>query len=179
MEQQLEDHRKHSLGRRAFFLFLSRRINGPLLLFIIAGAVWYGVQQLPPFYAIWGGFAAEVLLLTALGYLLMIILFTYLEYRVHTYVFTDEALMITSGLTTRKEIAALYHQIQNVNIDRSMSDRFFGISQIVIFMTGADREFGHTKIVLPALSKTKAKVVQRELLVRARRHVPPATHPTA
>ena len=47
-----------------------------------------------------------------------------------------------------------------------------GVSKIVILMTGMGRDTEHTKIVLPSLSKGKAKLVQRELLIRARRHVP-------
>jgi hypothetical protein len=38
-------------------------------------------------------------------------------------------------------------------------------------MTGSEHDAAHNKIVLPAVGKTKAKLVQKELLVRARKHV--------
>jgi membrane protein YdbS with pleckstrin-like domain len=172
----MENHKKHSLGGRAFLLFFFRRLKGPIILFIFAWAAWYGEQWLPAgsVASPWVSYAAQVLLLAATLYLLVMLLVAYLIYRAHTYMFTEEAFMMASGVTTRNEIAALYHQIQNVNVNRSPTDRLLGVSQIVIFMTGSEREAGHTKIVLPALGKAKAKLVQGELLTRARRHVPPA-----
>jgi len=41
----------------------------------------------------------------------------------YTYMFTDEAFIMTSGYIVRNELAALYHQIQNVNIQRNPLDR--------------------------------------------------------
>ncbi len=169
---EIENHKKHSLGHRAFLLFFARRMKLPIFLFLIAGGVWYGVQWLPPDYASWGVGAAQIIALIGAAYAVGALLFTYLQYRVYTYMFTDEAFVMTSGIAMRNEVAALYHQIQNVNINRSPANRLVGVSEIVIFMTGSDRETGHTKIVLPAVSRTKARIVQRELLVRARRHVP-------
>lgn len=176
----MENHKKHSLGRRAFLVFFARRIRWPLFLFALAWATWYGERWVPAGSAalLWADFAAKVVLLTALVYLLIIVLLTYMIYRAHTYMFTEEAFMMASGVATRNEVAALYHQIQNVNINRSPTDRLLGVSQIVIFMTGSDRgDVGHTRLVLPALSKAKAKLVQRELLARARRHMAPAPPP--
>lgn len=174
MERRLETHKKHSLGRRAFLLFFLRRIKGPLFLFVLAAAIgyserWFSAQGVA---LVWIDFAARLVFLTALFYLLAVLLVTYFSYRVHTYMFTDEAFMMTSGFATRSEVAALYHQIQNVNINRSPTDRLIGVSQVVILMTGSDRDAGHTKIVLPAIGRAKAKLVQQELLTRARRHVP-------
>lgn len=176
----MENHKKHSLGRRAFLLFFMKRIKGPLALFIVAAAAWYCERWVPPDTAasIWIDFGVNVLLLSALAYLLVIVLFAYTIYRSHSYMFTEEAFMMMSGVTSRTEVAALYHQIHSVNIARSMSDRLAGVSQIVILMTGSDREGGRTQLILPALSKAKAKLVQKELLVRARRHMDGSSAPT-
>ena len=38
-------------------------------------------------------------------------------------------------------------------------------------MTGAQHDAAHNKIVLPAVGRKKAKLVQQELLTRARRHM--------
>lgn len=87
--------------------------------------------------------------------------------------FTDEAFMMSSGYMVRSEGAALYHQIQNVNIERGPWDRMAGVSKVVIFLAGSEASTAHNKIVLPAVGKKKAKLVQKELLVRARRHTTP------
>lgn len=166
----LETHRTHTLGHRAFFLFLSRRIKFAIFLFVLAGAVWYSERLMSPENLIWVHYAFQVLLLISIAYLVMLLLRTYLEYRYYTYTFTDEAFVVTSGYITRREIAALYHQIQNVNIERGPLDRMIGVSGIVIFLTGAQHDVPHAKITLPAIGKTKAKLVQKELLIRARRH---------
>ena len=166
----LEDHRTHTLGRRAFLLFLSRRIKFSIFLFLLTGAVWYSGRWLPTYYIFWSTYAAQLLLLISIAYLLMIVLYTYWEYHFYTYTFTEEAFVVTSGYITRKEVAALYHQIQNVNIERGPFDRMIGVSGIVIFLSGAQHDVPHNKIFLPAVGKRKAKLVQKELLIRARRH---------
>jgi uncharacterized membrane protein YdbT with pleckstrin-like domain len=166
----MENHRKHSLGHRAFLLFLSRRIKFALFFFIIVAAAWYGERWLPSAYAPWGDYGVNMLTLISVLYFLAILVWTWLEYRFYTYTFTDEAFIMTYGYVVRNELAALYHQIQNVNIQRSPLDRIIGVSKVIIFMNGSEHDAAHDKIVLPAVGKTKAKLVQKELLVRARRH---------
>jgi membrane protein YdbS with pleckstrin-like domain len=165
----MENGRKHSLGRRAFLLFFSKRIRLVIFLFVLTGVVWYAGRWLPAAYAPWGDYAVKLLALLSVVYLLLMLLFTWLEYRVYTYMFTEEAFVMTSGYMIRTELAALYHQIQNVNIQRGPLDRMTGVSKIVIYMAG-ERDSTHNRITLPAVGKKKAKLVQQELLVRARRH---------
>jgi putative membrane protein len=165
----MENHKKHSLGHRAFFLFLSRRIK----------FAWYAERWVPIEYLYLSDYIVKIILLLSCAYLFMILFYTYMEYRFYTYMFTEEAFIMTEGYVVRNESAALYHQIQNVNIQRSPLDRLTGVSQIVIFMTGAEKDTNHNKIVLPGVGKKKAKLVQKELLVRARGHIqsyaPPAS----
>lgn len=168
----MENHRKHSLGKRAFVLFLSKRIKLPIFLFVLTAAAWYSERWAPPYYLPFVDYGVQLLALLSILYFLVILFWTWLEYHFYTYTFTDEAFVMTYGYVVRNELAALYHQIQNVNIQRSPLDRMAGVSQIVIFMNGAEHTGGHNKIVLPAVGKKKAKLVQQELLVRARRHVP-------
>jgi membrane protein YdbS with pleckstrin-like domain len=171
----IENERKHSLGHRAFILFLSRRIKFAVFLFVLSFAAWYSERWIPvavnPGYPVWADFIVKVLFLVSVLYFLLMLFWTYMEYHFYTYMFTDEAFIMTYGYVMRNETAALYHQIQNVNIQRSPLDRMAGVSQIVIFMAGSERDAAHNKIILPAVGKTKAKLVQKELLVRARRHV--------
>jgi len=165
-----EPYRKHSLGRRAFILFYLRKIKLPIFLGLVDVGLWYIAPIVPPDYAQWGIYIAQLVLILAVASVVAGLLFTWLEYRVQTYMFADEAFVITTGYVVRKEIAALYHQIQNVNINRSPMNRLIGISEVEILLVGADRGSAHSKIVLPAIGKTKARLVQKELLARARRH---------
>ncbi len=145
-----------------------------LFLVVLALAAWFAeIKWLPPspvtIYAIWVPYAVEILALIAGAYLVLVLLRTWLEYRGYTYAFTEEAFVVTKGYVTRTENATLYHQIQNVNIERGIIDRMNGAASIVILLTGGQHET-HNKIVLPSVSNIRAREVQRELLVRARRH---------
>jgi len=167
----MENHRKHSLGHRAYLLFLSKRMKLTIFLFALTAAAWYSERWVPTEYAPWVNYATNMLLLLAALYFLAIMFYTYMEYHFYTYMFTDEAFIMTYGYIVRNELAALYHQIQNVSIQRNPLDRLVGVSRIVIVMTGSEHDAAHNKIVLPAVGKTKAKLVQKELLIRARKHV--------
>ncbi len=167
----MENLQKHSLGRRAFTIFLLRRIKITLFLVVFTVALWYAERWIvSPYYSIWWNYAAEVMLLVTIGYFVLIFILTYLEYRYYTYSFTDEAFIVTNGYMVRNEIAALYHQIQNVNISRGMLDRAIGVSSIVIVMIGSGNAGDKDRIVLEAIGKKKARLVQQEILSRARRH---------
>src|ERR1700722_17305725 len=166
----MENHRKHSLGKRAYLLFLSKRIKFVIFLFVLTIAAWYSERWAPAYYLPFVQYGVELLALFSVLYFLAMLLVTWMEYHFYTYTFTDEAFVMTQGYVVRNELAALYHQIQNVNIQRGPLDRMAGVSQIVIFMNGGEHSGAQNKIVLPAVSKKKAKLVQQELLVRARRH---------
>jgi membrane protein YdbS with pleckstrin-like domain len=167
----MENHKKHSLGRRAYLLFLSKRLKLVILFFVLAVAAWYSERWSPAYYLPFVQYGVELLALFSALYFLAILLWTWLEYHFYTYTFTDEAFIMTYGYIERNELAALYHQIQNVNIQRSPLDRMAGVSKVIILMTGAQHDPAHNKIILPAVGRKKAKLVQQELLTRARRHM--------
>jgi uncharacterized membrane protein YdbT with pleckstrin-like domain len=168
--KKMDFGKRHSLGHRAFLVFLSRRIGWVVLFFIITAAVWWVGQRLPAEDMIWGNYVAEICLIASIGFFLFVFLRTYFEYRYYTYLFTDDAFIMTYGYIVRNEVATLYHHIQNVNIERSIADRMIGVSKLIILMTGSDRMTHRNQIVLPAVGRWKAKLVQAELLSRARRH---------
>lgn len=167
---KFDPNKKHSLGQRAFLLFLVQRIHWVLFFFAFTFAFWYAQRWVPAVYLPWSEYGVELLLMLGIAFFLLVFLRTYFEYRYYTYFFTDEAFVMTYGYIVRNEIATLYHHIQNVNIERSMFDRSIGVSKIIILMTGSDRNIQRNQIILPAVGKTKAKFVQAELLKRARRH---------
>jgi uncharacterized membrane protein YdbT with pleckstrin-like domain len=166
----MENHKKHKLGTRSFFLFLLKRAKGVVFMFALTWGAWYCQRFAPKSFLLWTDFAVRLLFMLSCAWLVYIVARTYLEYRYYTYTFTEEAFLMTYGYLTRYEIAALYHQIQNVNIQRKISDRIIGVSQLVIVMTGIEKDGQHSQIFLPAVGRAKARLVQKELLVRARRH---------
>lgn len=166
----LQTDKKHKLGSRAFLIFLSRRIKLAIFLFVLAFGAWYAERWVPVEYSPWADYAVKILFLIAVAWFVYIFLRTYLEYRYYTYFFSDDAFIMTYGYMVRTENATLYHHIQNVNIERSVLDRLIGVSKIVIMMTGSDRDTRRNQIILPAIGKRKARLVQAELLRRARRH---------
>ena len=169
----MENHRRHTLGHRAFLLFLSRRVKFVIFLFALTVAAWYSERWLSgiPQVAFWVDYAVGILALLSVAYFLLILFYTYLEYRFYTYLFTPEAFVVHQGYILRNEVATLYHQIQNVNIQRGPLDRLVGMSTVIILLSGIQHDPAHSKIILPGLGRTKAKLVQKELLVRARQHV--------
>jgi uncharacterized membrane protein YdbT with pleckstrin-like domain len=164
-----ENRKKHHLGHRAFTLFLFSRIKFLFFLIVLTVGIGYAVQYLPPNYLLWAPFIVKLAIAITVAYFVFIFLRTYLEYRYYTYLFTEEAFIMTSGYMLRSEVAALYHQIQNVNILRGPLDRLIGVSRIMILMTG-DKSNAQNQLILPGVGKTKAKLVQQELLTRARKH---------
>ena len=169
----MDNFEEHSLGHRAFLLFLLKKIKLTLFLFLFAFAAWYSWRFFPMPYELWAEYITKFIFLLTSAYFSFLFVITYLEYRRHTYSFTDEAFIMTHGYMTRNEIAAVYHQIQSVNIERAPLDRLVGVSQIIIIMAGAHRDPHRAQIILPGVGKTKAKLVQKELLVRARKHSVP------
>ena len=167
----MENFKKHSLGQRALLRFFFKKIKIFLVMVVVLLAAWYAERWVPPVYAPYADYAVQMLMVITILVFFVTLLYAYLEYRYYTYSFTDEAFIMTYGYVVRNEVAAVYHQIQNVNIRRSVLDRFMGVSELVILMTGIDRENNRNQIALPALGKTKARIVQQELLQRARKHV--------
>ena len=167
---ELDYKKKHKLGHRAYFVFLAKRIKFAFFMFLLTWTMWYFSSSFPEKYQMYTDYSAELLLVLSIAYLVFISIQTWLEYRAHTYTFTDEAFVVTHGYITRNELAAAYHHIQSVNIRRSPLDRMIGVSQIVILMTGSEQGTRRSEIILPAVGRTKARLVQKELLVKARKH---------
>lgn len=167
-DKKLKTDRVHSLGHRAFYIFLLRRSKPIVIVAIVVWAMWYAERWVPMDYAPFTSYAVFVAMLIAGATFFFIAFQAFLEYRYYTYAFTDEAFIMTYGIIVHRELAAPYHQIQHVIIKRTIFERAIGVSQILIFLAGADKEESQMKIVLPAVDSQKAKLVQKELLIRMR-----------
>ncbi|HUZ92840.1 MAG TPA: PH domain-containing protein [Candidatus Paceibacterota bacterium] len=166
---QAENAKQYRLGYRAFFIFLLKRMRGPVIVLLIALGIWYAKRWIPAGYASWGDYVLYGMLILSGAILLVLFIRTLIEYRFYRYSFTEDAFVMISGYVTHNETATLYHQIQNVNIKRTISDRLVGVSELVIVMAGMSGSESH-RVFLPALEKTRAKMVQQELITRARKH---------
>ncbi len=179
---QMDYTKQHALGHRAYFLFLAKRIKFSIFLFALTWVAWNYPPPAPPQSesAIWITFGIQMLLLVSIGFFALVVIRTFLEYRRYTYRFTEEGFLVTHGYFIRNEMAAVYHQIQAVNIKRTPLDRLIGVSQLIIFLAGPEQESHHTKILLPGVGRTRARLIQQELLARARRHAfPLAEYPVS
>jgi len=163
----MENHIKYHLGYRAFFILLSKKIKLVLALFGVALLAWYARGWFPEDYSRWGWNTFLVALVASATYFAIILISTFWEHNLYTYTFTKDAFIVAHGWFMHEEIAALYHQIQSVNIRRNAFDRMFGVSQIVISMVGESQ--GRVQIVLPGVGIKRARMVQEELLGRARK----------
>lgn len=169
-QAQMVNGKKHSLGQRAFLVFFFPRLKWVVWPAALTVGLWYAERWVPIDYLQWGAFATQLALAITIALFVFVFFETYMEYRYYTYLFSDEAFIMTYGYMTRNEVATLYHHIQNVNIERSVLDRAIGVSKLIILMTGSDRATQRNQIVLPAIGRKKARIVQAELLRRARRH---------
>lgn len=161
----------HYLGKRAFFLFLFRRMKLAVALFLAVALVWFYLEKFPPFYRefVYAGWELGLVLsLTVLG---ARIIQTYVEYKGYSYRFDKEFFQVNYGYLVKNEIAIVYHHIQNAVVRHDIFDRMIGVSKLVIVMDGSKDAGGSKKdIILPALDRNKARVIQKELMRQARIH---------
>jgi uncharacterized membrane protein YdbT with pleckstrin-like domain len=169
----LEPGRVYRLGQRAFLLFLSKRMKLAAFLLALTGLFWWGRGSVAPEYFELADYGMKLSGLLFLTVMIVNVLRTYLEYRRHTYTFEEEAFMVHRGYVIRQEIAIVYHQVQNVNIRRDMLDRMLGVSQVIVVMVGSNDGLNlrQSDMTLMAIDRHKAKLIQKELLRRARRHL--------
>lgn len=167
-EFTIKFNERYRLGKRAFFLFLAQRIK--LSIFILAAVFlfWYFEDAIPPAYAIFNTYILEFGLLLFASVLLLIVVRTYFEYKGYSYKFEKEYFAITKGYMIKNELAIAYHQIQHVNVRRNLLDQMLGICHLTLVTAGSNNM--QDSIVLPAVGKTRARIVQQELMRQARHH---------
>jgi putative membrane protein len=71
-----------------------------------------------------------------LAYFLCIFIVTMLVYNNFTFEVDNDGLKIEQGIIHRLHVSVPFEQIQNVNIERSLSDRLLGLSRISIETAG-------------------------------------------
>ena len=156
----------HRLGTRAFFFFLSRRLKWVLIFLIALIVLWTQKDRFPVEYHDWSDYGFSVLLYIWIGFFVFILIRSFFEYRGYSFEFDEEFFRVNRGYFLKHEMGIVYHQIQYVTVKRSLFDRSVGVGHLII-VTNVGGSSGLSEIVLPALDKTKARLVQRELLRKA------------
>jgi len=162
------------LGRRTLWLMLSEQMTPSIIIFIAAVLILV-VQR-------YGGFANTFLTRWSLGIVLGVwglfilvfvitFLIAYLTYTNYLFMLDDDALKIRRGILSKEEIAIPYRQIQDVDIDQSLSDRIWGVARLAILTAGHEEpkegEEDDSEGILPAVDRALAESLQKELLKRA------------
>jgi len=101
---------------------------------------------------------------------LFVFLISWIIYENYTFFLGEDALKIKRGVFTREEIAIPYRQIQDVDIEQSISYRAIGVSRLVILTAGHEdekTEGDKTEGILPAIDSALAEQLQSQLLTRA------------
>ncbi|QIK64739.1 PH domain-containing protein [Leucobacter viscericola] len=106
------------------------------------------------------------LLLVALGaaivVILLIVLFSWVAWRFHTYRISDEAVEARSGVVFRNHRRAPLERIQSVNLQRPLLARALGLTKIDVLTAGQGG-----KVELAYLGHRDAKTVREQILQRA------------
>ncbi len=92
----------------------------------------------------------------------------WLKYISRTFVLDEHALIIKQGILSKKETSIPYRQIQNVNIEQSLSRRIMGVSNLIILTAGEDNNdtAEKSKGVFEIIDISVARNLQENLLKR-------------
>lgn len=98
-------------------------------------------------------------LAAVLGLVLVIIVFFYISWRMHTFRITDEVVEVRSGVLFRTHRKARLDRIQGVSINRPLFARIFGTAKLVIEGAGTD-----TNVDLAYLGNALADGLRADIL---------------
>jgi uncharacterized membrane protein YdbT with pleckstrin-like domain len=167
----------HTLGGKTLWIFVIQRINGAMVILLIAcGLLVIKDQPFLKFAPPVGDLRpyAQIITWSAFGLFaivfFVIFLISYLIYVNYKFSLGDNALKIKKGIFMKVETSIPYRQIQNIDIERDLSFQAFGLSRLVILTAGHDDQKpadDETEGILPALDKNLAEWLQKELLERA------------
>lgn len=156
-----------SLGSKTYWMFMSQRSDLSWIFLVLSVLLSIGRTFAPLPYSRYIGVAAVsafVVFFIALAYAALA---GWIIYKSHGYLLADDALRIKQGVLTRQEIAIPYRQIQNIDIERTLSQRMMGLSRLIILTAGhEDQGKSESEGILPAMDKRLADELQQELIKR-------------
>lgn len=121
-----------------------------------------------------GSFFNPLFAISAIFYFVLIFVGAFLTYNNFTFEIDKSGLKIESGVIHKNHVSLPFEQVQNVNIERSLTDRILGISRLSIETAGAvagsnyaSAQAGNklrAEAFLPGLKLEKAKKIH-DLLI--------------
>jgi uncharacterized membrane protein YdbT with pleckstrin-like domain len=162
-----------NLGPKTFWFFVSERTKASMIFFVIALilAVVRVQNFVPPemtglLRAVsWGVFIIAIIAF------LVAFISAKLAHKSFGFLLSEDALKIRRGVMLQEEKAIPYRQIQNIEIERTLSQRMIGLSRVVISTASHDdpntKHENESHNVLPAMDADIAVKFQTELLRRA------------
>lgn len=100
-----------------------------------------------------------VALLIVLGVILLVVFFSWLSWRFHTFRISAEAVEERSGIVFRQHRRAPLERIQSVNLQRPLLARLLGVTQVDVQTAGQGG-----KVALRYLGHAQAKEVREQIL---------------
>lgn len=162
-----------TLGKKAFWHCLSQRIGwgiGFLVLAVVLAVVRVKLNASPEMAGI-----IQLASRACFGFAIVAFVVGYFvarfAWKSFTFSLSEDALRIRRGIMTQEEVAIPYRQIQNIEIQRTLSQRSMGLARLVILTAGQDnpntKEENEGEAVLPSVDHEVALRLQTELLKRA------------
>lgn len=161
------------LDKRFIWLHFIRNIIGYVILigFIMIplySILWSGIEQLDIQISalIMFGVILPLMFIVFLG---MMYAWSYLVWHFYRYSLSQDTFNKEYGVIMKQYVSIPYARIQNVDIQRTLLDRLFGLSTIRIQTAGASGIVG-SEGLLPGISKDDAFVLREDLLKKVHAH---------
>lgn len=168
------------LGEKAYVLMASRKMM-PGVIMLLIFAILLSLKNIIV-NLVYSGFSAGgnggssmaasissvgttvivALLIISLLVLIAGIIIARLEYKNLTYTFEEFDLRMKKGILHRTENSIPYRQIQDVDIDRSLTLQFMGLSKLTIITAGHEESTEHEKVevVIEPIQKEVAEDIR-------------------
>ncbi len=161
-----------TLGKKTYWLFLTKWLNFPIFLFLVATALLFARRSGLVSIEYQGYVATASLIFLGVGVLALMIalLSCRFVYKSHSFCLSEDAFKMKKGIITKQEMAIPYRQIQNVEIHRTFTQQVFGVSRLVIVTAGSDDSktvHNESTGVLPTIDRELAVALQTELIKRS------------
>jgi len=142
------------LDSKAVWIFLLRWV------FIFLIIVWFIGGGIMVALIGWVGFLIGFIIALILAFI-----WAKLTYHFYRYELTEEGFRKEFGVIIKKYVTIPYERIQNVNIERNILERIFGLSALKIFTAGSggSGRFG-SEGLLPGLSRNTAEELRNQLV---------------
>lgn len=160
-----------NLGQKTFWFLVSRRAGAGVTFLVVALIISLVRTQsfVPAEASSMLRLVSWAVFILALVSLAVAFVASRLIYKSSGFLLADDALRLRRGVFTRQETAIPYHQIQNIDIERTLTQRMAGLSKVIVHTASGEGE-GDGKNpdenVLPYIDEEVAERLQAELLKR-------------